>query len=66
VFDGHYGPEVARFCEKYFAEELLRNKNFEKMDYSKALEETFMKMDELLFSEAGKIEVQAMKEICDA
>lgn len=28
VFDGHGGPEVAKFCEKYFSGELIKNTQF--------------------------------------
>jgi len=48
VFDGHGGSEVAKFCEKYFVKELIGNKNFKEKNYSEALKETFLKMDELL------------------
>lgn len=53
VFDGHGGPEVAKFCEHYFLEELLKNRNFISGDYKKALEENFLKMDEILLSDKG-------------
>lgn len=53
VFDGHGGAEIARFCEKYFPAELLKNTNFTKGDYKVALEETFLKMDQLLFGAEG-------------
>lgn len=53
VFDGHGGAEIARFCEKYFPIELLKNQNFIKGDYKVALEETFLKMDQLLMSVDG-------------
>jgi len=29
VFDGHGGKEVAKYVEKYFVDELLKNKNFQ-------------------------------------
>ncbi len=53
IFDGHGGPEVAKFCEKYFPNELVKNSSFIKGDYKTALEETFMKMDEILLSDKG-------------
>ncbi|KAM3139338.1 hypothetical protein pb186bvf_008558 [Paramecium bursaria] len=48
VFDGHRGQEVAKFVEQHFQEELVKNYNFIHKDYSKALEETFLKMDDLM------------------
>ena len=51
VFDGHGGAEVAKFCNKYFPSELLKNANFKLGNYKAALEETFLKMDEMLLGE---------------
>lgn len=48
VFDGHGGQEVARFCGKHFGIELQKNEKFIQKIYKEALEETFMKMDEIL------------------
>lgn len=48
VFDGHGGPEVARFCSKYFVQNLKNNPNFVSGNYDQALRENFLKMDELL------------------
>ena len=48
VFDGHGGHEVAKFCGKYFPKELVKNENFINRNYKTALEETFLKMDEML------------------
>ena len=53
VFDGHGGPEVAKFCAKYFEEKLLENESFKKGDYKKSLEENFLKMDEMLMAPNG-------------
>ncbi len=54
VFDGHGGSEVAKFCAKYFNQHLLANENFKKGEYKIAMEETFLKMDELLMSVDGE------------
>lgn len=51
VFDGHGGQEVARFCGKYFVDELVKNENFQKANYKRALEETFLRMDAILMGE---------------
>eukprot|EP01016_Furgasonia_blochmanni_P050341 TRINITY_DN776_c0_g2_i2.p1 TRINITY_DN776_c0_g2~~TRINITY_DN776_c0_g2_i2.p1 ORF type:complete len:337 (+),score=100.29 TRINITY_DN776_c0_g2_i2:71-1081(+) len=61
VFDGHGGREVARFTERHFIEELLKNQNFKLANYDKALEETFLKMDELLLTPEGKRELSQIK-----
>lgn len=53
VFDGHGGPEVAKFCNKYFPKYLKENKNYISGNYKTALEETFLKMDEILMSDGG-------------
>jgi serine/threonine protein phosphatase PrpC len=53
IFDGHGGPEVAKFCSKYMPIELKKNANFELQNYKVALEEVFLKMDALLMSEEG-------------
>jgi serine/threonine protein phosphatase PrpC len=53
VFDGHGGPEVAKFCAEYFGKYLLENESYQKGEYKKALEENFLKMDELLMDEKG-------------
>ncbi len=61
MFDGHGGPEVARFCERHFAEELERNMQFGKKNYEAALTETFLRMDEMMLTEAGRKEILAIK-----
>lgn len=53
VFDGHGGSEVAKFCGKHFPTELKANENYQRKNYKKALEETFLKMDEILLSDKG-------------
>lgn len=61
VFDGHGGPEVARFCQLRFHEELAANENFRNGDYKKALEETFLRMDELMTQPDGKVLLRSLK-----
>ena len=53
VFDGHGGAEVAKFCSDNFAKELKLNENFKKGNYKEALEDTFLRMDEILMGENG-------------
>lgn len=57
VFDGHGGFEVARFVERHFKRELLNDDKFKSSDYKGALENAFLKMDELILSEEGKKEI---------
>lgn len=61
VFDGHGGAEVAKFCAKYFGDELKKNKNYRSENYKAALEETFLKMDELLRLPESQAELCQMK-----
>lgn len=58
VFDGHGGKEVSRFAKKHFVEELLNNQNFKRDDIKSALEETFLKIDQLLLTDEGKKELK--------
>lgn len=62
VFDGHGGPEVAKFCERHFGAELKKNPNFEKGRYDIALKETFLKMDEVLLTTEGQAELRTLKQ----
>lgn len=48
VFDGHGGKEVAIFAKFYFLEELIRNTSFLEDRFQEALEETFLRIDNLL------------------
>lgn len=56
VFDGHGGIECAKFCEKKF-EEVLKNQNEYKTgeNYGKALENTFMGLDQMLLAPQGTV-----------
>ena len=53
VFDGHGGKEVAYFVERHFIETLVANASYKNNNFEQALTETFIKMDELLITEAG-------------
>jgi len=61
VFDGHGGNEIAKFCEKYFPDELSKNEAFQNKNYKIALEETFLKMDSLLLSNRSAEMLKAFK-----
>ncbi|EAR90069.1 protein phosphatase 2C containing protein (macronuclear) [Tetrahymena thermophila SB210] len=58
VFDGHGGQEVSSFVQKNFSEQLLNNTEFQQKDFTNALIQNFMKMDELLRSEEGKAQLR--------
>jgi serine/threonine protein phosphatase PrpC len=62
VFDGHGGKEVAKYCEKYFGDELKKNSHFKaEGDMTKALTETFLIMDEMMESLDGQKELAEIK-----
>lgn len=60
VFDGHGGSEVSKFCEMKFRETLLQNENYQKGSYELALKETFLKIDQLIESPQGQLDIQAI------
>ena len=57
VFDGHGGCEVAKFVEIHFVEELRKTEPFKKGDYKNALIETFLSLDRMVLTDAGKKEL---------
>lgn len=61
VFDGHGGTEVAKFCGKYFGPELKKNKSYKAGDFKTALEEVFLRMDDLLRMPESQAELMTMK-----
>lgn len=60
VFDGHGGAEVAVYIENHFVDEIKKNEYFKKGDYRNALIETFLNIDKMLLTEAGKKELAAI------
>lgn len=54
VFDGHGGKEVSMFVAKNFISELMQNTHYQSGRYDSALSQTFLRMDVLLQTEAGK------------
>lgn len=57
VFDGHGGPEVAKFVAAHFVDELLANASYKAGNYESALTENFKRMDDLMKTVEGKREV---------
>lgn len=63
VFDGHGGKEVAQFVKAHFTEELINRDSYKQGNLKKALPETFLRMDEMLTENAGKIELKKYAQI---
>lgn len=57
VFDGHGGKEVSQFVKAHFVEYLEANDSFKSGDYKTALKENFLKMDQLMRTTQGKLEL---------
>ena len=53
VFDGHGGPEVAKYCAKYLPIKLLENEKYKNKAYQKALEEVFLELDQDLLKDTN-------------
>ena len=54
VFDGHGGVECAKFCEKFFPDKLREQAEYQsRKDLGKALENTFLGLDKMLFTSKG-------------
>ena len=63
VFDGHGGKEVSQFVKQHFTKELLSNNNFKSGKLKQALEETFLRMDELMREPNGRQELKEISKI---
>ncbi|XP_075590310.1 putative protein phosphatase 2C 4 [Dermatophagoides farinae] len=50
VFDGHNGPEIAKFVAEYLPKHLLRNRNYRHGNIERGIQESFMALDELLIT----------------
>jgi len=61
VFDGHGGPEVAKFVAKHLEAELLKNPSFQSGNYGKALTDTFHNLDIILKTPEGKKELASIQ-----
>ncbi len=58
VFDGHGGKEVSQYVKKYFTQEFLNSKNLKIGNFKNGLIETFLKMDDLMMENNGKVELK--------
>lgn len=54
VCDGHGGPEVSRFVIQNLPKTLSNDQDFKNRNYSKALTNTFKKLDEVICSQRGE------------
>jgi serine/threonine protein phosphatase PrpC len=54
VFDGHGGPEVAKFVKNHFTKNLINSPAYKRKDYKLDLKNTFLKFDRLLQTEKSK------------
>lgn len=48
---------MAEFCSRHFERELKENMNYKNMNYEAALQETFLRMDEMLLTPEGKAQI---------
>jgi len=62
VFDGHGGKEVAQFVKNHFTEELLQNSAYKSGNLKKALAENFLRMDQMVVTNTGKIELKIISQ----
>lgn len=60
VFDGHGGCGVAKFAERHLPGLLLESDAFKRGDYSAALTDAFLAVDERLLTESGRAELRAL------
>lgn len=63
VFDGHGGKEVAKFCQLYFQQELVKMPEFFERDFATALRKTFHRMDEMLEDEQYDYQLQQFRKL---
>jgi protein phosphatase 1G len=65
VFDGHGGPEVARFCSRRMPLELKRHPAFAAGAFEESLKQVFHRMDELMRSREGFTELEVLRRECE-
>ena len=63
IFDGHGGPEVARFVQANFTKCLVSCSAYRRRDYKQALQYTFLKMDRMLKSSKGQKELMTYMDL---
>jgi protein phosphatase 1G len=61
VFDGHGGAEVAKFCQRYMAQELQKLEGFGGDAVEEALVDVFHRMDEMLRDHSFADEIEQLK-----
>ncbi|CAG9327709.1 ARX1_2 [Blepharisma stoltei] len=61
VYDGHGGSEVSTYVSKHLCSLLLQNENYQAGNYDIALQETYLKFDELLQEEDAISELKRIR-----
>ena len=57
IYDGHGGVEVAEFVSRNFEEAFKSSPYYKQQNYEMALQETFLRMDDILMTPEGKMQV---------
>ena len=60
IFDGHNGREISNYLSKNFLTHLLSNSSFKEKNYSKALTETFIEIDNSFLNEQTQKELRIL------
>ena len=60
IFDGHNGREISNYLSKNFLQHLLSNSSFKEKNYSKALKETFIEIDNNFLNEQTQKELRIL------
>lgn len=61
VFDGHSGSQVSTYVSTIFKDVLLKNLNYQRGSYEKAMIETFENIDKILRSDEGEGELSRLR-----
>ena len=62
IFDGHGGPEIAKYISTHFLDLLLSNSSFKEGNYIQSLKESFIEIDNSLNTEKIKQELIKISE----